>query len=309
VEEVLIDSYGTTNYNYEFQLSGQPGGYKQWGQSFVGSNMQITSCKFYLSRVGLAPAPQYNLTYHCRAAIYNHQGIYGSTSAPLNNTPIALSLPRIVGVYGDDAGIIGLSTGYKLETFYFPSPVILKAGTNYILSFIFDDIVYMGGGWINIGANFGAPTHSGNAYSWASGTIYTPSGNSIDLVFYLYGTSFGWGTYSGDYSPFMPVNILPEPTDPITWDWMEAVSQWSQRFNKMVSYDDVFVDAYGTYQLNYATLNCDHFPPVIKVYERYNGTLATIVESDYEINGISLATAQFYNIRATEGTFLFRIYM
>jgi hypothetical protein len=115
------------------------------------------------------------------------------------------------------------------------------------------------------------------------------------------------GTYSSGYIAFTPVNILPESSDLITWDWMETISQYSQRFNKMVSYNDIVIETSGKYVIDYSSLGCDFFPPLIKVYERF-GTLATLSPSSYKITGIDLTTATFTNY-STEGTFLFRMYL
>ncbi len=41
------------------------------------------------------------------------------------------------------------------------------------------------------------------------------------------------GTYSSGYKPWTPFVALPENGDAITWDWLNTMSQFSQRFKKL----------------------------------------------------------------------------
>lgn len=72
-------------------------------------------------------------------------------------------------------------------------------------------------------------------------------------------------TYAGTYRPFTPSHLIPEPSESITWDWMDTLSQFSQRFSKIAT--SVATMGFGTYySFDYSALGCDYFPPLLKAY-------------------------------------------
>jgi hypothetical protein len=72
-------------------------------------------------------------------------------------------------------------------------------------------------------------------------------------------------TYGSAIAPFFPFKILPETGDMITWDWMDSIGQFQQRYIKMATI--VATHSHGEIkEYNYGALRCDFFPPYIKVY-------------------------------------------
>lgn len=80
------------------------------------------------------------------------------------------------------------------------------------------------------------------------------------------------GTYPSSYIPFLPSNILPLPGDNLSFDWMETISQFSQRYMKMATAIATVSRLAGTYNFNYSSLGCDVFPPLLKIYYHKSGT-------------------------------------
>lgn len=76
------------------------------------------------------------------------------------------------------------------------------------------------------------------------------------------------GTYTSGYIPFTPNNCLPEPGDDISFAWLSAISQFTQRFTKIAT-AFATLNAYGSYLFDYSSLGCDYFPPFLQAY-RYN---------------------------------------
>lgn len=92
------------------------------------------------------------------------------------------------------------------------------------------------------------------------------------------------GTYSSSYFAWTPWNIIPEPGDPITYGWFDAVAQWTQRFIKIATVmatvngtvirnsgygrAAVGIGTAGTYDFDYSSLRCDYHPPYLKFYVR-----------------------------------------
>ncbi len=120
-----------------------------------------------------------------------------------------------------------------------------------------------------------------------------------------------FGTYASNYIPFTPVNVLPEPSDMITWDWMDTVAQFAQRFTKIATY--IATIAYAdSYVIDYTALGCDYFPPLIKAYiYRESGVC---YEPDWDglsvggysrIKKITLSSGTFENWIGREAVFQF----
>ena len=78
------------------------------------------------------------------------------------------------------------------------------------------------------------------------------------------------GTYLPSYKPWTPSFIIPEPGESLTWDWMDGVSQFSQRFRNVATHiATINYDSYATF--SYEALGCDYFPPILKAYYHSGG--------------------------------------
>jgi len=123
---------------------------------------------------------------------------------------------------------------------------------------------------------------------------------------------FDLGTYGSSVYGFTPSNILPEPIDDLTWDWMDVVGQWTQRFRKMATVIAT-VASTGTYTFQYQALRCDYFPPILKAY--YYNTAAT--QWDRFVGNavgakwqeIGLGTAKLVNHTGASRAFLMMAYL
>ena len=104
------------------------------------------------------------------------------------------------------------------------------------------------------------------------------------------------GTYADGYRAWTPFNVLPEPDDYITWDWMDAVSQLTQRYRTIVQTVGTVGAGAGTI-FDYSSLKCDVHPPILQFYI-YNPASATwrqFVEGAGDGGGYQHG-AQFYQI-------------
>ncbi len=80
------------------------------------------------------------------------------------------------------------------------------------------------------------------------------------------------GTFGSNIQAFTPINILPEPNTPISWDLLQAIGQFSQRFLPMATVIATVVHG-GTYTFDYSKLGCDYFPPHLEVYIHFLGSV------------------------------------
>lgn len=79
------------------------------------------------------------------------------------------------------------------------------------------------------------------------------------------------GTYLPSYTPWTPSYAVPEVGEAFTWDWLDAMGQFSQRFNKIAT-TIATLGFGGTAYFNYGTvLNDDYFPPILKAYYHAGG--------------------------------------
>jgi hypothetical protein len=108
-----------------------------------------------------------------------------------------------------------------------------------------------------------------------------------------------FGTYSNTYQPFIPANVLPEPADIITWDWMETLSQFAQRFTRIATYSATVANG-AKYVIDYSSLHCDFFPPLIKTYI-WDSVALTYQPDWYGIAGNGLL--KFSDVTLNAGTF------
>lgn len=118
------------------------------------------------------------------------------------------------------------------------------------------------------------------------------------------------GTYGSGYSPFVFDKVLPDFNDMITFDWMESISQFSQRFIKIAT-STVTIGNGSTYNFNYSSLQCDFFPPFICAYTQdpvtgwreFNLTLGHNQNQYVEILNIGLGTCDIVNNTGASKTF------
>ena len=77
--------------------------------------------------------------------------------------------------------------------------------------------------------------------------------------------AFELGTYGS--SVFAPILgwTVPEAGESVTWDWMDNVALFTQRFRRMATYIATIADG-GTETFNYAALRNDYFPPYLRSY-------------------------------------------
>jgi len=78
------------------------------------------------------------------------------------------------------------------------------------------------------------------------------------------------GTYLSSYKPWTPSFIIPEPGESLTWDWMDGISQFSQRFRNVATHIATMTYG-GTTTFDYSALGCDYFPPILKAYYHSGG--------------------------------------
>lgn len=103
------------------------------------------------------------------------------------------------------------------------------------------------------------------------------------------------GTYGSSIYPFFPYKVMPEPGDLITWDWMDVISQFSQRYLKYAT----FIGTFSQIQvatLDYSALRCDFFPPYIKAYFFDSSTGKFKTYNPWSDNTISSDTPKGYTI-------------
>ena len=159
----LIDSYSESNNDYGHTM------YSGWrtrtGQSFTGKKLKLSSCVFYIKKVG-------SPTGNAVAKLYAHSGTFGASSVPTGSA-LATS---------DNFDVATLSTSYGLITFNFTgvNKYLIDAGYWCI------DCEYSGGdssNYITIGADNSSPAHSGNSFIYDSSWTATTQ----DICFYVYG--------------------------------------------------------------------------------------------------------------------------
>jgi hypothetical protein len=182
----LIDSYSESNKNTQAQLQvTHPSAistHSAQGQSFnqtLSTNHKITSCKFYLERVG---SPGYMV-----AALYAHSGTYGSSSVPTGSA-LATSDP----VDGTSVS----NSAYELITFSFNSSqqYTMVANTYYCIAVqAYNGTWDNSGNYMNVGAK-SSGTHPGNYFSYySSAWSYVAS---YETCFYVYGDAPAAPTYT-----------------------------------------------------------------------------------------------------------------
>lgn len=135
--------------------------------------------------------------------------------------------------------------------------------------------------------------------------------------------AFETGTYGSTIYAMTPSKILPSPDDMITWDWMDAVGLFSQRFFKMATTIATIANG-GTATFDYSALRCDYFPPFLKAYvfnpvssgyDEWIGTISTgtgmesWMKTYHQFVAINLGTARLINNTGTQRIFQLLAYL
>lgn len=175
--EFLVDSYSESNRSNSDNLTNNTSVWKG-GQSFTAIAGKLSSCKFYLQKVGLP-------TGNAVAELYAHSGTYGTSSVGTGSV-LATS-----GTYN----IEGLTTSWQLITFTFTgaNQVTLINGTYYVLVLSYSS----GDGtkYVQIGLDNTSPGHGGNYIEYTATTWSAL--NTNDTCFYVYAIPIIAGGFSG----------------------------------------------------------------------------------------------------------------
>lgn len=133
------------------------------------------------------------------------------------------------------------------------------------------------------------------------------------------------GTYGSSIYPPTPYNVLPEPGDALTYDWQDAISQFSQRYMKMATVIATVVSD-GTYFFDYSALRNDLHPPFLCAYFYEDSKWKRWVDYDYnaansigvnitygsryiEFVNIGIGTSQFHPFTGTTQAWLLTAYL
>jgi len=168
----LLDSYSESSYTAPYSLwvsGGTP--ISRAGQSFtmISEARTLTSCKFYLKRVGTCDG-------WVRAGLYAHSGTYGTSSEP-TGTAVA---------YSDYVNsLTGITTSCSLITFTFSTPYVMAADTYYCITFELAAGSWSSTDYIDIGTDT-TPADSGNAFIYYSADW--DGNNTRDICYYVYGS-------------------------------------------------------------------------------------------------------------------------
>ena len=160
--ETIIDSYSETNYDQTFSYTKY---LSIIGQAFANKDShKLDKAIFFLSKSSL------NVTGNMTASLYECVGEPGTNGKIKDiSTPLATSNPVNV-----DKLLVNI---LQLISFIFPTPHIMKALTNYVITCEFsgsDDTNF-----VKIGTDGSDSKHPGNT------TLSTTYAYSIDTIFYI----------------------------------------------------------------------------------------------------------------------------
>lgn len=137
------------------------------GQSFTGDGQKISSCKFYLKRVG-SPG-------NMIARLYAHTGTFGAGGKPTGSALDSSNIVAASGVSNEALELVEF-TGFNGYT--------LADGTHYCIVVEGYDGLWSSGSKISVGRDVSSPTHGGNyIYFRSLGWVAL----TADTCFYVYG--------------------------------------------------------------------------------------------------------------------------
>lgn len=163
---MIIDSYSSSNYDYEGSTSGM-----SRGQTFKtgASSVQLTAVRFWMNRSSTL------YDGYARAKLFAMTGTYGVSGVP-TGAAIAVS---------NNVARNSLPTTYGWVQFDFPSPPTLQPNTSYCIV-INADVVTSS---FRVGIDSSSPTHAGNYFDDGStGEVGWSVNAGRDLIFEVEGT-------------------------------------------------------------------------------------------------------------------------
>lgn len=165
LDESIIDSYDTSNYN-DYYASGTVT--VAYGQaiSISSGNHTLTKAAFYLRRQGA------NTDFSMAVKVWNCSGTPGTDGIPTGS-----ALATSDTVLGTD-----IPSSFGLVNFTFSTPYQLQDGTDYCIG---AEIISQTSGYPWWGYDWSSPTHSGNLFVGKPSTGYNSHSNQ-DIIFYLY---------------------------------------------------------------------------------------------------------------------------
>jgi len=177
---VLIDTFGSAGVDGRIKLSenhpADADAPSEDGQSFLCPiPYKLTSVKFWLRRAGSPTGIGY-------AALYNHSGVFGTSSHPEDvNTTLAIS-------DGIDISTIGTDYSFVEFTFSGENQYYMKGNTYYCIAFQAPAVGDIDAdNEISMGHDKTSPTHNGSRFHYKS-TGYTTY-STQDAAFEVYGDS------------------------------------------------------------------------------------------------------------------------
>lgn len=189
--KITLDGYSESNRSVGYKVYQ----ITHWGQTFTCSiNTVLSSCKFFLKRVG-------SPTGDCYAKIYEMTGTFGTDGYP-DGAELAKSAVIDVTKISD--------AGYVLTEFTFTGEnAILLTPKNYCIAF------YRTGGDTNnciaFGADYTSFSHAGNSFVYYGGWVTEGIADIMDSVFYVYGTTVDYSiTASGGVFTLTGINATPK---------------------------------------------------------------------------------------------------
>jgi len=167
----IIDSYAESNYSgVSYGISGYSSHWKAIGQSFVlTEGKKITSCRFYLSRLG-------TLSGVCYAKIYAHTGTWG-VNGKATGSSLGTSNPVVAS---------SIAEGFNLVRFNFSGAEQFTPSDKVPYVLAFEYTVNNGNSnRIQAGVDTTTPSHVGNlCYKETNWAVVFPV--VADTIFYLY---------------------------------------------------------------------------------------------------------------------------
>ena len=176
--ELLLDSYPTTNYSNGMEFSGYYA-YKGYSQTFTtGTDPgKLRKASFYMGRVGTLTGTVYSRLYAT------------SSGAPTGTPGTILAEATRAGS--------GISGPLAVEDFTFSDGYQLEEDTTYAISVEYS-VDEGSGNYLNLATDNSSPSHSGSCYRLSKFTSGWSITNTNDAIFYVYGES----TTSGNFATF-----------------------------------------------------------------------------------------------------------
>lgn len=235
--DILIDSYSETNYD---NYSGLYAVNYAWGQTFnisAGINYKITSCKFYLQKVG-------SPTGHLRAALYAESG----------GKPTGSMLAD-----SDDYDVSTIPTSFTLIEFIFSVGYTITPDVDWcILVYWHDMTSSYPPNYVQVGQDGSSPSHHGTGFYSTDMSSWSTSAR--DIIFYVYGvippppppTVYGyinkielqqWNTTLDDWQDMEGHPVFADEYSNTTGFQFDPEPNWKVRFFVIVELNDTLASS------------------------------------------------------------------